>query len=214
MRADLQVWKFGGASLADAAAIERAASLITAHDGPLVIVASALAGITDLLIGGAQQSAANISARSAAQASTLLQRHRQAVKALLPPGKRRRALLGRVDEAASEYRDLCGAVSVLGHLEPRTLDLLVARGERLSAALLAEAVSQAGRRSVYVDATEFVATDGQHGGAAPDLARTKRAARRVLQPLLARRTIAVVPGYIGRSPDRSAATRARARSHL
>src|SRR6185369_14606427 len=159
MSADLQVWKFGGASLADAAAIERAAALIAAHDGPLVIVASALAGITDLLLGGAQDAAAN-AGRAAAQASALLQRHRQAVKTLLPPGKRRRALLGRVDEAAREYRDLCAAVSVLRHLEPRTLDLLVARGERLSAALLAEAVSQAGRRAVYVDATDFVTTDG------------------------------------------------------
>ena len=214
MKGDLQVWKFGGASLADAAAIERAAALIAAHDGPLVIVASALAGITDLLIGGAQHAAADASTRAAGQASALLQRHRQAVKALLPPGKRRRALLARVDEAAREYRDLCAAVSVLGHLEPRTLDLLVARGERMSAALLAEAVSQAGRRSVYVDATEFVATDGQHGGAAPDLARTKRAARRILQPLLSRRTIAVVPGFIGRSPDGSVATLGRGGSDL
>ena len=88
MKADLQVWKFGGASLADAAAIERAAALIAAHDGPLVIVASALAGITDLLIGGAQHAAADTSTRAAGQASALLQRHRQAVKALLPSGKR------------------------------------------------------------------------------------------------------------------------------
>lgn len=214
MRSELQVWKFGGASLADAAAIERAAALIAAHDGPLVVVASALAGITDLLIGGAQQAAANASMRAAAEASALLQRHRQAVKALLPPGKRRRALLARVDDAAREYRDLCTAVSVLGHLEARTLDLLVARGERLSAALLAEAVSQARRRAVYVDATELVATDGQHGGAAPDLARTKRAARRRLQPLLARRTIAVVPGYIGKAADGSVATLGRGGSDL
>jgi len=214
MKADLQVWKFGGASLADASAIERAAALIAAHDGPLVIVASALAGITDLLIGGAQHAAADTSTRAAGQASALLQRHRQAVKALLPSGKRRRALLARVDEAAREYRDLCAAVAVLGHLEPRTLDLLVARGERMSAALLAEAVTQAGRRAVYVDATEFVATDGQHGGAAPDLARTKRAARRILQALLSRRTIAVVPGFIGRSPDGSVATLGRGGSDL
>src|SRR6478735_11359640 len=127
MKHTLEVWKFGGASLADAAAIQRAAALIAAHDGPLVIVASALAGITDLLIGGAQHSASHPSTPAAAQASTLLQRHRQAVKTLLPPGKRRRALLARIDEAAREYRDLSAAVAVLGHLEPRTLDLLVSR---------------------------------------------------------------------------------------
>ncbi len=209
--APLEVWKFGGASLADAAAIARAAGLIASHDGPLVVVASALAGVTDLLLGGAQQAAAN---QGAAPASTFLQRHRQAVKALLPPGKKRRALLARIDEAARQYRDLCAAVGVLGHLEPRTLDLLVARGERMSAALLAEALLAQRRRAVYVDATEFVITDGQHGGAAPDLPRTARNARRLLMPLIRRRVIAVVPGYIGRAPDGSVATLGRGGSDL
>ena len=48
-----EVWKFGGASLADVAAIERAVDLIRRHQGPLVIVASALGGVTDLLLEGA-----------------------------------------------------------------------------------------------------------------------------------------------------------------
>src|SRR4051812_8550979 len=200
----LEVWKFGGASLADAAGIERAAALIASHDGPLVVVASALAGITDLLLAGAQRAAAGNDA--AGPASAFLQRHRQAVKALLPSGRRRRALLARIDEAARQYRDLCAAVSVLGHLESRTTDLLVSRGERMSAALLAEALSAHRRRAVYVDATDFIATDGQHGGAAPDLPQTARRARRVLRPLTQRRTVPVVPGYIGRAPDGSVAT--------
>src|SRR3954470_2355246 len=154
--AGLEIWKFGGASLADTAAMERAAVLIASHDGPLVVVASALAGITDLLLGGAHRAAAANDA--AAQASAFLQRHRQVVKALLPSGRRRRALLAKIDEAARQYRALCSAVSVLGHLEPRTMDLLVSRGERMSAALLAEALAVHRRRAAYVDATDFIAT--------------------------------------------------------
>ena len=195
-------------------AIERATTLIADHDGPLVVVASALGGITDLLIGGAERAARGASSEAAARASAFLQRHRQAVKALLPPGRKRRALLSRIDDAAREYRDLCGAVAVLGHLEPRTMDLLVSRGERMSAALLAEALSARRRRAVYVDATEFVATDGVHGGAAPDLPRTARAARRVLTPLVRRRMVPVVPGYIGRASDGSVATLGRGGSDL
>lgn len=212
--ARLQVWKFGGASLADAAAIERAAGLIASHEGPLVIVASALAGITDLLLGGAQQAATGTGDAAAGQASTFLQRHRQVVKALIPNGTKRRALLAKVDDAARQYRDLCAAVAVLGHLEPRTMDLLVSRGERMSAALLAEALAAHRRRARYVDATEFVVTDGQHGGAAPDLPATARSARRVLNPLIQRRIIPVVPGYIGRAPDGSVATLGRGGSDL
>jgi len=46
-RPRLEVWKFGGASLADAAAVRHAVSLVRAHRGPLVVVVSALAGVTD-----------------------------------------------------------------------------------------------------------------------------------------------------------------------
>ncbi|HEU4939536.1 MAG TPA: aspartate kinase [Vicinamibacterales bacterium] len=212
--ASLEVWKFGGASLADAAAIERAAALIASHDGPLVVVASALAGITDLLIGGAQRASVGTADEAAALASTFLQRHRQAVKSLLPSGRKRRALLARIDEAARQYRDLCTAVSVLGHLEPRTMDLLVSRGERMSAAVLAETLAIHRRRATYVDAADFVATDGQHGGAAPDLPRTASGARRLLRPLLQHGITPVVPGYIGRAPDGSVATLGRGGSDL
>src|SRR3954451_18608 len=210
----LQIWKFGGASLADAAAIDRAAALIASHDGPLVVVASALAGITDLLLGGAQEAAAGTADAGAARAATFLHRHRQAVHALVPSGTKRRRLLARIEEAAKQYRDLCGAVAVLGHLEPRTTDLLVSRGERMSAALLAEALAGHRRRAAYVDATELVVTDGQHGGAAADLPATTRSARRLLNPLVQRRVIPVVPGYIGRAPDGSVATLGRGGSDL
>jgi aspartokinase/homoserine dehydrogenase 1 len=210
----LEVWKFGGASLADAAAIRRAAALIGAHQGPLVVVASALAGITDLLLGGARGAAARDGTNPAALASTFLRRHRQAAKELVPPGPRRRGLLAAIDSAAREYRDLCGAVAVLGYLEPRTLDLLVSRGERMSASILAAAVSRARRRATYVDATEFVVTDGHHGGAAPDLPASARLARRLLLPITAGRTVAVVPGFIGRAPDGSVTTLGRGGSDL
>jgi aspartokinase len=53
-RTPLEVWKFGGASLASAEQIEKAAALIAKHTGPLIIVPSALAGITDLLLEGAR----------------------------------------------------------------------------------------------------------------------------------------------------------------
>ena len=54
----LEVWKFGGASLADGEALSRAAARIAAHDGPLVVVASALGGVTDLLLTAAGHAAA------------------------------------------------------------------------------------------------------------------------------------------------------------
>jgi bifunctional aspartokinase / homoserine dehydrogenase 1 len=213
-KGELEVWKFGGASLADAAAIQKAVALIAGHSGRLLVVASALAGVTDLLLGGAAAATEGRSADAGRAAAELLRKHRDVVKALIPTGPSRRRLLAMIDGAAREYRELCIAVGVLGHVAPRASDLLVSRGERLSASIVAAALARARRRAVYADAFELITTDGQHGGAAPNLAQTARLTRRRLRPLLEHGTIAVVPGFIGRSPDGSITTLGRGGSDL
>ena len=210
----MEVWKFGGASLADARAVERAAALIARHRGPLVIVASAFGGVTDLLLDGARAAIAGRHDEASRAAATFLRRHRDVVHALVPRGPRRRALLVTIDASAREYRELSGAVGVLGHVESRASDVLVSRGERLAAAVLAAAVKAARRRAVYSDAVEIVATDGQHGAAAPNLTETTRRARRILAPLIGAGTIPVVPGFIGCAPDGSITTLGRGGSDL
>ena len=210
----LEVWKFGGASLADAQAVERAARLIAAHRGPLVVVASAFGGITDLLLDGARAATVDKRDEAARAAATFLRRHREVVHGITPPGRLRRTLLATIDAAAREYRELSAAVGVLGHVEARASDLLVSRGERISARVLAAAVQVARRRATYVDAVEIVATDGQYGGAAPNLAVTSRRARRILGPLIDTPTIPVVPGFIGHAADGSVTTLGRGGSDL
>lgn len=208
------VWKFGGASLADAVAVGAAAARIIAHDGPLVVVASALAGVTDLLLQGADHAVEGRPRESASTAVTLWQRHRRVAEGLLPRGAARRAALAEIEASIGEYADICTAVGILGHLAPRTRDLLVARGERLSAMLLAAAIARAGRRSQYVDAVDVVATDGHFGGASPLITDSVAQARKVLQPLLRAKTVPVVPGFIGRAPDGGVATLGRGGSDL
>jgi len=203
MNAGLEVWKFGGASLADARAIQKAADRIAGHRGPLVVVASALAGVTDLLLEGSPRAG-----------EAFRRRHQQAARALLGRGPALRRILEQIDAFAREYRDVCAAVKVLGHVSPRVQDLLVSRGERLSAALVAAAVARAGRRSRYVDAIDLISTDDAHGGAAPNLDETARRARRALAAVVAAGVVPVIPGFIGRAPDGSLTTLGRGGSDL
>ena len=212
--APLEVWKFGGASVATADEINKAAALIAKHEGPLVVVVSALAGVTDLLLEGAALSLQRKPAEASSQAAAFLRKHREAVRALFPQSVDRRGLLAAADAAAREYRELCAAVGLLGHLAPRASDLLVSRGERMSAHVLTVAIGRAGRYAEYVDALEIVETDDHYGSAAPNLPATIRHARRALRPLLAKDTIAVVPGFIGRAPDGSVATMGRGGTDL
>ena len=210
----LEVWKFGGASLAGAVEIQKAIALIAAHRGALVLAASALAGVTDLLLEGVAHAMAGRASDVGKVSATLLRRHAEVLKVLLPQGPERRSLLGVVDAAAREYRELCSAVGLLGHRSARASDRLVSRGERLSAQILAAALTRAGRAAVYVDGADIVTTDGQHGSAAPHLAETARNARRLLSPLIAQGKIAVVPGFIGRAPDGSVTTLGRGGTDL
>jgi aspartokinase/homoserine dehydrogenase 1 len=213
-RVDVQVWKFGGASLADGRAIRRAAERIARHRGPLVVVASALGGVTDLLLAGAEHAGAGRAGDAERIVSALGDRHRHVAGAALGSGRRLRAVRAALDAAVEEYRDLCHAVGVLRHLAPRTRDALVSRGEQMAAAILAEAVTAARRRSRYVDALDIVRTDDAHGGAAPHLADTSRLARRRLRPLVMDGIVPIVPGYIGRASDGSITTLGRGGSDL
>jgi len=147
-------------------------------------------------------------------AAAFLRRHRDIAIELVPGGKERRALLASVDHQAREYRDIAQAVAALGELSPRASDTLIARGERAASAALAAALNAAGHKAERIDATGFVTTDGRHGAAAPDLASTRRKARKVLGARLRRGVTPVVPGFIGTGPDGALTTLGRGGTDL
>jgi aspartokinase/homoserine dehydrogenase 1 len=194
--------------------MRRAAALIRRHRGPLVVVVSALAGVTDALLEGARRSAAGEASASGRTAAAFLQRHRALLDESVRAPRTRRALLASVDAAAREYREVGRALVALRDTPARALDILVARGERASCAVLAAVITESGRRAAAVDAVEVVLTDGRHGQATPDLAGTRVRARRRLGALLARGVTPVVTGFIGSAPDGSLTTLGRGGTDL
>lgn len=210
----IEIWKFGGASLADAQGIRRAVGLISAHKGPLVVVVSALYGITDVLLDGGKRAASGDAAAGERAATEFHKRHRGVIKRLVTSPRERERLLAQLEAATREYRDLTRAVVSLGDLSARATDLMVSRGERLSSAIVAAALVAARRKAAVVDALGFIVTDGHYGGASPDIGLTQPRARRALLPLVAKRTIPVVPGFIGAAPDGSLTTLGRGGTDL
>jgi len=98
-------------------------------------------------------------------AKALRARHTEAARALMPRGARLDELVGGIDAAFAELAQLAGGLGMLREITPRTIDYLVARGERLSAQLFAAALEASGCPAAYVDATEVVQTDGTFGNA-------------------------------------------------
>jgi bifunctional aspartokinase / homoserine dehydrogenase 1 len=209
------VHKFGGASLADSAAVRHAVEIIRRHRRePTVVVVSAMAGTTDALLGVARQAGAGESRTVVSLVARLRSRHAEVARALLPAGRGRADLLAYLSDAFEELKALAQGLRLLRDLSPRTTDSLVCRGERLSARLVTAALEATGVKAKYVDALELVHTDSAFGHAAPDYAHTDRATQRVLSPLLAGGIIPVVPGFIGRAPDGEVATLGRGGSDL
>jgi aspartokinase/homoserine dehydrogenase 1 len=209
------IHKFGGASLANAAAIRQAVEIVLAHrPAPLVVVVSAMAGVTDALLDAAARAARGDAGHVRGAAEVLHAQHATAARALVPAGAERDELLRHVDAAFAELEQVAGGLAALRELTPRTTDYLAARGERLSARIFAAALEAAGCPVAYVDATAVVQTDGTFGNASPDLRRTERSARTVLRPILNRGAVAVVPGFLGATPDGQVATLGRGGSDL
>jgi bifunctional aspartokinase / homoserine dehydrogenase 1 len=209
------VHKFGGASLADSAAVRHAVDIIRRHrPEPTVVVVSAMAGTTDALLGVAHQAGTGEARTVASLIARLRSRHAEVARALLPAGRERADVLAYISDVFEELEALAQGLRLLRELTSRTNDYLVSRGERLSARLLEAALEADGAKVKYVDALEIIHTDGAFGQAAPDFARTDRSVQRVLAPLLARGVIPVVPGFIGATPDGEVATLGRGGSDL
>ncbi len=214
------VHKFGGASLADAAAVRHAIAILAEQPpGPTVVVVSAMAGVTDALAQLGQQAlAAGPDSKAllamAAAVAALRSRHEQVAQAVVPKGALRRRVLDDVTRAHDELSRLLDGVASLRELTPRTSDFLISRGEQLSAMLLAAGLEAEGIAARYIDATTLIVTDGVHGNGFPDLPRTERTAKNVLTPLLKQGLIPVVPGFIGASPDGTVTTLGRGGSDL
>jgi aspartate kinase len=195
------VVKFGGTSVADAAAIARAAA-ITRSRAPRrpVVVVSALARATNELLAAAEQAARGQLIVALRGIEGLRDRHLSEAQALLGEGGDADDVRAELSAMCDELASLSEALSVLGHLTPRSLDAIAAYGELLSAALVHAAFRRYDLPVELVDARDVVVTDELHTRAVPDLDAITERARRVITPLLAQGRVPVVGGFIGRSP--------------
>ncbi len=139
MKARLQVMKFGGTSVGDAACIARTAQIIAkaAKENRCVAVVSAMSGVTNRLIDAAKKAQAGNAAEAAAVVEALRQQHEAALTSLIPHEEKRADIRRRMEEVLAEGRRLCEGTALLRELTPRTLDAISSLGERLSAPLVA-----------------------------------------------------------------------------
>jgi len=190
------VMKFGGTSVGSADRIRAVAELVRARRSRrVVVVVSALGGVTDLLIRGARLALARDAAWEGV-AYEVLSRHHATVTALVA-GRAQDPLLAHLDGLVTELRSLYTGVSNLEELTPRTLDAISGIGERASCEIVAAAFEAAGTPASALDARRVVVTDESFGRAQPLMDETGARVREHVLPIVEKGVVPVVSGFIG-----------------
>jgi len=191
------VSKFGGTSVADAEAITRTAEIIRGRiDRRPVVIVSAMAGVTNDLLALAEHAVQGQLLTAMQSVEALRRRHFAAAERLLGPGEAGE-LCAEMSVMFDELASLAGALSVLGHLTPRSLDAVAATGELLSSQIVVAAYAKLGLSASLVDARQVIVTDDAFTKAAPQPDAIQAAAREVILPLVRDGRVPVMGGFVG-----------------
>jgi len=189
------VQKYGGTSLGAADRVKRVGGIVECSAGqdlPLVVVVSAVGGVTDGLLKCAG-TAVGDGARALELVDDLRDRHGQVFSDEL----RDAGTAKKADAYFDELRDVIRGISLVRECSPRTTDLVVSFGERLCAMLMTGLLRARGLDAEAVDARDCVITDSSHGSARVDMETTAANIR----DRICEKKIYVVTGYIGRTPE-------------
>lgn len=194
--------KFGGTSMGSAERI-RAAAHIAAEERqkrPVLVVVSAMARVTDLLLETLRRAEAGDTAGMEANLQKLQDRHVETCHELLPAEKREAVLAG-IRSLTGEFQRIASGILMLGERPPRSVDEALAVGERLSALLMAAYLESQGVRAVAINGADVIVTDAVFGNAAPLMEPTREKARRNVLPWIESGVLPVVTGFNGATAD-------------
>jgi len=183
----INVAKFGGTSVANAAAMNNCADVVLANPATRVVVLSASAGVTNLLVALAQGDLDE--AGQEAQLARLTEIQQAILTELGDPGD----LSGLIHGQLGEIRTMARQAHL--HTDAELADRIIACGE-----LITELLRQRGVKACWQDARQLLRTDSRFGKASVDLAATRALCQAALGPLLGDSLI-ITQGFIGADGD-------------
>lgn len=154
----MKVMKFGGTSVGSVDSILSVKRIVEAQQEPVIVVVSALGGITDQLIRTGKMA---VEGDPLYQKSfwEIAQRHEDMINAVIEDGKVRRALLAIVHDLLEELRSIYQGVYLIHDLSPKTLAAIVSYGERISSRIVAALIKDA----EWYDSRSFIKTEVKGG---------------------------------------------------
>jgi aspartokinase/homoserine dehydrogenase 1 len=195
----MKILKFGGTSVANAENIKLVLDIIInkSQDEKLVVAVSAFSKVTDLLQLAAFKAASNDETFKDIVAE-IEKKHLEALKQLIPVSEQS-SLLSHIKRIINHLETLLDGCFLLGELSPRTSDIILSFGELLSSYIIAEALKQKLKNSIYKDSRELIKTNNHFGKAAVNFEITNQ----LIADFFASNTaqVVIMPGFIASTLD-------------
>ncbi len=191
----MKVLKFGGTSVGSVESILSLKAIVEneARRQPVIVVVSALGGITDKLLSTAQLALRGDEQWKDAFES-MVDRHHKMIDTIITDNRKRETLFNKVDALFEQLRSIYFGVYLIHDLSRKTQDAIVSYGERLSSNIVATLV----RGAKWYDARDFIKTERKNGKHVLDSELTHRLVRSTFSDLPA---VALVPGFISLDKD-------------
>ena len=154
----MKVLKFGGTSVGTVKSLQSVKSIVEAESTPVIIVVSALGGVTDMLINTAKSAAAGNIQESSDSFEKIRMRHLDVIEGMVADDKRE-DVLHKISGMLEELANIFKGVSLLKDLSPRSLDTIVSYGERMSSYIISNIIAD----GQLFDSREFIKTTNQFG---------------------------------------------------
>ena len=203
MHRNMKVMKFGGTSVGSVKSILSLKEIVEAEAGrgPVVVVVSALDGITDKLIATSEM-ARKGDDRYREEFDAMVKRHHQMIDTIILDDRKRIDLFNKVDQLFDQLRSIYYGVYLIHDLSAKTQDAIISYGERLSSNIVAALV----KGGIRMNSRDFIRTEYKQGKHVLDTELTTELIKEAFTPLCGNsaadtKTVLVVPGFIARDRD-------------
>ena len=198
----MKVLKFGGTSVGSVKSILSLKEIVEAEarTQPVVVVVSALSGITDKLIAMSQM-AKQGDEHYREEFDAIVRRHHSMIESIIPDINKRVDLINNVDQLFDQLKSIYYGVYLIHDLSKKTEDTIVSYGERLSSHIVAAMV----KNGVRMNSRDFIRTEKKQGKHVVDADLTTQLVKEAFSQVgcsdTATNKIYVVPGFIARDRD-------------
>ena len=209
----MNVSKFGGAVLKDAEGFRRMERILQGEDRGLVVV-SALATTTRDLEEAARSAQDGDLPRSLEIVQSLQDQHDRLVSDLIDHPTHSKRATDAIATVLNETRTVLRAVNVTRQLTPRTLDHVLAFGERLALDVSANVLQSNNHDVKLIDVRRLIVTTGAYGNAVPIESKTRVHIQRELRPLMDSYDFIITQGFVGATEAGETTTMGKESSNL